>query len=376
MSTAAAAAETGRSAGAEQQEAVAYVTGHLDGFVRRHRGELARVDPDFAAEVVDRLHRFVLGGGKRTRPAFAWWGWRAAGGDPSGPRARAVLRAAAGLELVQAFALLQDDVMDGAQLRRGSAAVHVRFAQDHRAGRWRGDAARYGASAAILAADLALVWAEEMLTDALAPYPEALQRVRAPWRSLHSEMVVGQFLDLRTQARGDASVAAPMRINRLKTAAYSVERPLQIGAAAADAGTAVVRALRSYGALVGSAYQLRDDLLDLYGAPEQTGKPLGGDLREGKRTLIVAVGLREAGRRGDAEAAARIEAALGDAALTEDGVRAVARLLEGLGARSAVERRLAGLAERGVRSLDRVPITAAARDQLGRLARSAAVRAR
>ncbi|OLT24771.1 hypothetical protein BJF83_23775 [Nocardiopsis sp. CNR-923] len=278
------------------------VTRHLLEFLSRRGGDVEQMDGDFADEVFDRLTRFVLAGGKRTRPAFAWWGWRASGGASRGPRATAALRAGSALELVQAFALVQDDVMDQSPLRRGRPALHVDLAQVHRCGGWRGDPLRYGDSAALLAADLALVWAEDMFTEALAGAPAALQRARPVWRSMQVEMVVGQFLDLRAQACADETESTPTRINRLKTASYSVERPLHLGARIAGATEAVTRGLRAYGAAVGAAYQLRDDLLDLYGEPARTGKTVGGDLRQGKRTLLVTLGLRSARESGDQDA--------------------------------------------------------------------------
>ncbi|WP_386699574.1 polyprenyl synthetase family protein [Streptomonospora arabica] len=351
------------------------VTRHLEDFLGRRSPAVAGLDVDFADEVLDRLARFVVEGGKRVRPTFAWWGWRAAGGADDGPEAASALRAASALELVQAFALFQDDVMDRSEVRRGEPAVHVRFANDHRSKRWLGDPDHYGQSAALLAGDLALVWAEDMFTEALSHMPDARERARGPWRAMHTEMVVGQFLDMRSQARGDTAESTPLRVNRLKTAAYSAERPLHLGAALADANEKVVQALRRYGEAVGSAYQLRDDLLDLYGEPAQTGKAVGADLREGKRTLLLAVGLRRARERGDREAVRMLDSAIGDPGLPDADVRAVADLLAALGAKKAVEQRLAALLREGTRSLADAPITPVAYEELRRRADGAITRA-
>ncbi|WP_084722891.1 polyprenyl synthetase family protein [Streptomonospora alba] len=353
----------------------AAVTGHLQDFLARRGSAVAGLDADFADEVFDRLARFVLEGGKRIRPTFAWWGWRAAGGAEDGPEAAAALRAGSALELVQAFALIQDDVMDRSTVRRGTPAAHVRFAEDHRTQGWFGDPDRYGENTALLAADLALVWAEDMFTEALSRMPAARERARRPWRAMHTEMVVGQFLDLRSQARSDEAESTPLRINRLKTAAYSAERPLHLGAALADASEEVVSALRRFGEAIGSAYQLRDDLLDLYGDPAQTGKAVGADLREGKRTLLLAVGLRRARARGDRDAVQALDSAIGDPGLTDADVRTVADLLVALGARQAVEQRLAALVDAGTRSLADAPITPAAYEELRRRAHGVITRA-
>ncbi|WP_082127212.1 polyprenyl synthetase family protein [Allosalinactinospora lopnorensis] len=330
-------------------------------------------DACFTEEIVEHLERFTLGGGKRMRPRFAWWGWRAAGGPESGKQATAALRAVSALELIQACALIQDDVMDGSTMRRGHPAMHVAFAGTHRVNGWAGDPERYGASVAVLAGDLALAWADDMLDEAVED-PGARSRVREPWRAMRTEMIAGQFLDIRAQARSDESEATALRVNRLKTAAYSVERPLHFGVALAGADGDLVRALRGYGSDVGTAFQLRDDLLDIYGDPSRTGKPVGDDLREGKRTLLLAIGLRRAREREDRGAARALRAAVGDSGLTEDDVRAIGALLDELGARAAVEERLHGLLERGLRHIAEAPIGGTARDALRALAHKATSR--
>lgn len=357
--------------GLEMKQAVAR---HLTAFLDRRRRAAIRIDAEFTAEVVERLESFVLDGGKRIRPTFAWWGWRAAGGCEHGAAATTALQAASALELIQACALIQDDVMDGSDVRRGRPAIHVAFADAHRDGGWPGDPHQYGRSAAVLAGDLALVWADDMLADALKKDPAAWTRAHEPWHAMRTEMIAGQFLDVRAQARADEAESTALRVNRLKTAAYSVERPLHFGAALADEDGRLVGTLREYGAAVGSAFQLRDDLLDLYGDPAQTGKPLGGDLREGKRTLLLAVGLREARQRGDPEALETLTAATGSPGLTERDVREIADLLHDLGAKDAVLNRLHEHLDDAVYRISEAPIDASARAALHRLAHGAAVR--
>jgi geranylgeranyl diphosphate synthase type I len=332
---------------------------------RRRAAEAA--DPVFAAEVVDRLERFTLDGGKRMRPMFAWWGWRAAGGPDRGDAAEAALRAASALELIQACALIHDDVMDGSALRRGRPAVHVAFADEHRDRGWHGAPDRYGHSLAVLAGDLALVWADDML-DAAGLGAAARARARAPWWAMRTEMMAGQFLDVRASAAADASECTALRVDRLKTAAYSVERPLHFGAALAGGDDRLVRALRGYGADVGTAFQLRDDLLGVFGDPAVTGKPVGDDLREGKRTLLLAVGVRRAREQGDAAAGELLRSAVGDPGLSGGGAEAVRSALDRLGARAEVEERLHGLLRQGLRRIDAAPMPAEARAALRDLA--------
>ncbi|PSK97749.1 geranylgeranyl diphosphate synthase type I [Murinocardiopsis flavida] len=347
----------------------------LNDFFTARRGAADPTDPRFDGEVVARLERFTLLGGKRIRPTFAWWGWRAGGGPGSGPGAAAALRAVSALELIQSCALIQDDVMDGSPTRRGQPALHREYAEAHRSGSLRGSPRRYGESVAVLAGDLALAWADDMLDDALDG-TDRRARVRAPWRAMRTEMIAGQFLDLHAQAQADVSEPTALRVARLKTAAYSVERPLEFGAALAGAGSGAVAALRSYGSDVGTAYQLRDDLLGVYGDPAATGKPIGDDIREGKPTLLLAIGLRRARERGDPAAADTLRGAVGDPGLTDADVRAVGALLDDLAARSAVEAHMRALLDSGLAHLAGAPFAATARDALTALAGHAVARLR
>ncbi|WP_245929850.1 polyprenyl synthetase family protein [Allonocardiopsis opalescens] len=347
----------------------------LTGYLAARRAEAHDTEPAFATAVVDTLSGFIHQGGKRLRPTLAWWGWRAAGGAAEGPAADAALRAASALELLQTFALVHDDVMDGSSTRRGAPAVHVAFAGAHRAHGWTGDPGRYGAGLAILVGDLALAWADDLLSEAGLP-PAALARARVPWRAMRTEMVAGQYLDVQKQAEGDDSEELTLRIARLKTAAYTVERPLHLGAAMAGAGEAAVAALRGYGADVGVAFQLRDDVLGMFGDPARTGKPAGDDLREGKRTYLIAMGLRRAREAGDHAAHALISSALGDPGADGATVARVRAALTELGAADAVERRIAELTRRGLDRLDSPGIEPAAAEQLRGLARRATERTR
>ncbi|MFC4123527.1 polyprenyl synthetase family protein [Nocardia rhizosphaerae] len=291
------------------------------------------------------LEQFVLRGGKRSRPGFAWTGWLAAGGDPAGPDARAVLTACAALELVQACALVHDDIIDSSRTRRGFPTVHVDFADRHGAAGWPGDGAEYGRAVAILIGDLALAWADDLVHEAgLAP--AALARFAPVWARMRTEVLGGQLLDINGEAGGDESVDAALRINRYKTAAYTIERPLHLGAALAGADEALIAALRTYGTDVGIAFQLRDDQLGVFGDPAVTGKPSGDDLREGKRTVLIA----EALRRADPESAALIRTGLGTD-LDDAGVDRMRALLVELGAVDEVERRIRELTDTGLRAV-------------------------
>ena len=337
----------------------------LADYFRSRRAQTDSIGVD-VSDALTALADFVLGGGKRVRPTFAWWGWRGAGGPADGPVADAVLRAISALELLQAGALVHDDLMDASSVRRGSPTVHVAFAARHRADGLRGEPERFGLAAAVLLGDIALAWAEDRLLTAGLP-ADALARAVPPWQAMRTEMLAGQYIDMLTQARGDESAEAALRIDRWKTAAYTIERPLNIGGALAGATPDVIAAYRRFGADLGIAFQLRDDLLGVFGDPAVTGKPAGDDLREGKRTLLMALGLRHA-RPADA---ALLRDCLGRADLGADEVARVRGLLVDVGAVAAVERRITELTAAALDVLDAAPIAAPAAERLAELAISA-----
>ncbi|MFE7752255.1 polyprenyl synthetase family protein [Streptomyces sp. NPDC057428] len=314
----------------------------LEEYLDARLREARLLDAVFAEEVAARVAGFVLDGGKRLRTAFVWCGWLAAGGtgDPATP-----LRVAAALELLQGCALMHDDVMDGSPVRRGAPAVHEDFARIHRAARMGGCAASFSATAAVLAGDLALVWADDLLAETalVTVYGGQLQR---EWRAIRGEMVAGQYLDMRAQATGSCDPGQALTIATLKSALYTVERPLALGASLAGADRRTMEALRSAGRCAGVAFQLRDDLLGAFGDPAVTGKPADEDLRGRKPTYLLAVGLRRAAESGDTEA---LHALGPDGASSADPAARMREALERTGARAAVEDEIADLAASSLR---------------------------
>ncbi len=341
----------------------------LAAFLASKVDKAGQVDPRFVT-ALDALTGFVLRGGKRLRPTFAWWGWRGAGGSPDGPEARAVLRAASSLELIHACALVHDDLMDDSTTRRGTPTVHVDFAARHRAAGWLGTSERFGSAAAILLGDVALAWADDMLREA-GLGPNQLRRAHGVWQAMRTELLAGQYLDMLTQACGDEAPEAALRIDRYKTAAYTVERPLHLGAAIGDANPALVDAFRQFGADLGVAFQLRDDLLGMFGDPAVTGKPAGDDLREGKRTLLLAYGLRTADEQRRTAAGTLLRGAIGDPQVAPHIVAAVRELLVELGAVAEVERQIAELTDSALATLDAAELAEPARARLTELATQA-----
>ncbi len=253
----------------------------LTAYVRDRCAEYVRDVPG-AGFVTDLLTEFVAGG-KYVRSTFTYLGWLsgAAGSD-------AAVRAAASTELLHAFALLQDDVMDQSGMRRGRPAAHLRLAEWHRAQGLDGPARRFGESAAVLLADLCLVWAGQLLRDSGLP-PAALARGWPRYDTLRGELAVGQFADLVNDARRQPTLTEVLDVTRRKSGNYTVRRPLELGAALAGCDEYILAVLGEYGELIGEAFQLRDDVLGVFGRPQVTGKPSGGDLREHKATSVVVL---------------------------------------------------------------------------------------
>ena len=272
----------------------------------------------------------VLRGGKRLRARFVLLGWRGAGAGPT----RGAVGAAAVVELLHACALIHDDVMDGSATRRGAPAVHREFARRHRRAAWHGSSEGFGVSAAITAGDLCLVWADQLLRTCELD-PAAVARARPVYDDMRALTMHGQYLDLLTQASGEPSVAAALEVARAKTAACTTTGPLRFGGALAGASAELLAGYAAYGDALGVAFQLRDDLLGAFGDPAATGKPSGDDLRDGKRTVLLA----EAVARTDGNhALPRLIAQGSDEAVDE--LRAI---LISSGARDAVERRIGAL---------------------------------
>ena len=277
------------------------------------------------------------------------------------------------LELLQACALVHDDLMDDSTTRRGAPTVHVDFAARHRAAGWLGRPERFGSAAAILVGDIALAWADDMLRSSNL-WPDQLTRAHAVWQAMRTEILAGQYLDVLTQACGDERPEAALQIDRYKTAAYTVERPLHLGAAIAGANPALIHAYRRFGADIGVAFQLRDDLLGMFGDPRITGKPAGDDLREGKRTLLLAYGLRAADEKQPA-GADLLRGAIGNPQIEEEAVAKIRELLIEIGAVAEVEQRIATLTDSALRVLHAADLAEPASTQLSELAAQATCRA-
>jgi geranylgeranyl diphosphate synthase type I len=314
----------------------------LDAWVDDQGRRLAPLGAD-AGRLVEAARR-ALTGGKRLRAAFCYYGYLAVADPP--PDMDALVKACASLEVLHASALVHDDYMDASETRRGRPAAHRAFASQHREAGLRSDPERFGAAAAILLGDLMLSWADEMLRSCGLP-DERVAEALAILDHTRSEVIVGQFLDVSIQARGRGTVDEAMLVLRYKSAKYSVERPLHLGATLAGADAATLEELTGFGLPVGEAFQLRDDLLGVFGDPVETGKPAGDDLVEGKRTVLIAM----AEAHGSPVVAHRIDSALGRP-LSPVEVAEVRGLIDQTGARAEVERLIEKLTAQALDALE------------------------
>lgn len=349
----------------------------LDAFVTDRTEVLCAVSAEcepLAAAIAD-----LLRSGKRLRAAFCYWGWRGAGG----PDREEIVAAAAAMELFQAAALIHDDVMDDSDTRRGMPAVHRRFAALHRGGDWHGDTERFGLAGAVLAGDLCLVWSDELFAGC-GLEAEDLRRGRVPFDRMRGQLMAGQYLDMLEQAlagRSGGPAAVPgateraRRVIRFKSAQYTIVEPLQIGGALAGAGPELLEGYHRYGLPLGEAFQLRDDVLGVFGDPEQTGKPAGDDLREGKRTVLVAEALGAADRRQQDD----VRRLLGDPHLQADGVARLREIITDTGALARVETLIDGLVDdtrAALADLTRLGVDGTTHEVLTGLVEAATARAR
>ncbi|MEY9874984.1 geranylgeranyl diphosphate synthase type I [Streptacidiphilus sp. MAP12-33] len=343
----------------------------LNAFLSGQEQTLQAISPQLAP-VCGTVRDFLLDGGKRLRAAFCYWGWRGAGGAADEPGAVA---AAAALELLQASALVHDDLMDHSDTRRGLPSVHRRFESLHRGSGWRGDAAQFGGASAVLVGDLLLVWCDALFSDCGLPH-DAVRRAKPLLDLMRTEVMAGQYLDMLEPAAnwpacGEGAVDRARTVIEYKSAKYTVQRPLQLGGLLAGASADLTDAYGAFGLPLGEAFQLRDDLLGVFGDPAVTGKPAGDDLREGKRTLLVAETLASCGTAD----ARLLDDLLGSPELDADGIERLRDVITRSGAPRRIEERIAALREDALTALDSAPIRAPkARAVLARLVDAATAR--
>jgi geranylgeranyl diphosphate synthase, type I len=357
------------------------VSAEISAFLSEQSAVLDSVGPELVP--VHLMASQLLCGGKRIRPAFCVWGYVAAAGIPTEEELKPLLAAAGSLDVLHVSALIHDDLMDSSDLRRGRPAAHRQFEALHANAGWLGDSAAFGRAGAILLGDLLLMWSAQMLHGAGVDQ-STLERALPIVEAMRTEVTCGQYLDMVAQAHPlrkrapaigslkptiELALDDASRVVEYKAARYTVQRPCQIGAALGGGTDDLYFALGAYGSPLGRAFQFRDDLLGVFGDPQVTGKPAGDDLREGKRTVLVAHAYAHAGDAGQKLLLQR----LGDPALDDAGISALQQVIVESGARDTVESMINDYYERALKALHDTEITEEGRAGLTALA-DAAVR--
>lgn len=328
--------------------------------------ELRRTVDERATVPIDALSELIDSGGKRIRPSFCIAGFLAAGGDPA--EDDGVVAAAAALEVLHTCALIHDDVMDAAARRRGAPTVHMKHSAEHARHGWQGEPGRFGESVAILAGDLALIYADQIMADAYpsgpsAPAAQDVHAVRAAWAELRAELVIGQFMDLVAAAEFSIDPELSRWIAVTKSGRYTIHRPLTVGAGLAGRAE-LAPAFEAYGDALGEAFQLRDDLIDAFGDAGETGKPGGLDVERHKMTLLLGLAMRRDPRVRDLVVGAGRDPGKLREMLIDTGVS------------GHVERHIDRLVEQGCQAITTAPIEPSWQEELVAMARQVAYRTR
>jgi geranylgeranyl diphosphate synthase type I len=361
----------------ESENLLQLVQQHLDDFCSRTSEEFSAISPDLRTVV--EYSQSLMSGGKRFRALFCYWAWVGAldtaafkqTEEQLAASAESMVGIASALEMFHGAALVHDDLLDQSDTRRGAPAVHKRFEKLHEESAWTGSPERFGIAGSVLVGDLMLGWSSEIFGQALlrSPSPQIESACREEFSRMRVEVMAGQYLDVleenaATTRPASEAVGRANQVILYKTAKYSIEAPLLIGAAFAGADPALLRSLSSFGIPLGMAFQLRDDILGVFGDPEVTGKPAGDDLREGKRTVLVAL-TREA----LVDSVGRIfDELLTSKSLDAEQIGFLQRTIEGTGALSKTERMIEELASQAMQALESIEIGDRAKSHLRELA--------
>lgn len=352
------------------------VSQRLDDFFMAQRVATAEMGPE--AELIVEAGVAAVSGGKRLRARFCIAGWRAVAeaAGPSAELADDLLAAAAALEIFHAAALVHDDIIDNSDTRRGRPSAHRALEASHRAAGWTGDPEAFGRAGAVLLGDLLVAWSDDLLEAGIASSASSrASAARAQYALMRRDVTIGQFLDVAEESAfrtepDDRHASRALRVASLKSARYSIQQPLLIGAALAGADEGQLAALGAFGHPVGMAFQLRDDILGVFGDAAVTGKPSGDDLREGKRTVLVAFARESlpAGPR------ALVDELIGDPSLDDAQIAALQRTIRDTGALDRVETLISDFAREADRALSGARLGHAAVGELRDLARAATTR--
>ncbi len=342
----------------------------LDSFCEEKRQQLGEISPDLVP-IID-YTQTMLSGGKRFRALFCFWSWAGYSGDIHESDLRAdspIVGIAAALEMFHAAALVHDDLLDQSDTRRGQPAIHKRFESLHQSKQYAGSAVRFGIAGSVLTGDLLLAWSSELFGSAFKEVAAAEeQSCRTQFSQMRFEVMAGQYLDVLEENAAPTrdpkeAVAIANKVMLYKTAKYSLEAPLLIGAALSGAGEDTLAGLSAFGIPLGLAFQLRDDVLGVFGDPEVTGKPAGDDLREGKRTVLVALTLEKV----PANVGRIFEELLTSGEIDDEQLEFMRTTIQESGALETTERLIAEHSERAIEALANLEVTDQARRMLSAL---------
>ena len=333
-------------------------------FIQNENKYLSKIGPELDP-VANGIEKFLLDSGKRLRPLFAYVGFLATGSLSSVE----IIRAISSLELIHACALIHDDVMDGSDTRRGAPSIHKLFEALHSKDNLQGSSTKFGVASAILMGDLALVWSAQMLHTSGIKNDELIT-VLPFYDEMRVELMAGQYLDVFEQSLATQSVERSLKVARYKSGKYTIERPLHFGGSLGGASKELLEAFTNYGIPLGEAFQLRDDLLGVFGDPTETGKPSGDDLREGKRTALIAITMD----RADTSQLKYLSKYFGDPNLSSEQIGHIQEIIVNTGAQSHIESMIEQLAQRSLSTLAFDGISPVGKDLLTQLVHISTIR--
>jgi len=313
----------------------------LTQFVQGENKYLSKIGPELDPVAIG-IEKFLLDSGKRLRPLFAYVGYLATGNTVN-PE---IVKALSSLELIHVCALIHDDVMDGSDTRRGAPSIHKSFEAMHIKENLNGSSSKFGVASAILMGDLALVWSAQMLHNSGIKDHELIN-VLPFYDEMRVELMAGQYLDVFEQSLATQSIDRSMKVARFKSGKYTIERPLHFGGALGNGSADLLKTFTEYGIPLGEAFQLRDDMLGVFGNPKETGKPAGDDLREGKRTALIAATFDKANKT-QMEV---LNEYFGDPNLSNDQISLLQEIIVETGAQSHIESVIKQLAETSLNAL-------------------------
>ena len=338
------------------------VESRLSEFLQDEQSRWSALDSDLG-EPIGELIRLVSAGGKRLRPAFCQLAFVGAGGEEISTE---LLNAQAALELLHASALLHDDVIDGSTTRRGEPTAHTRYFAKHIESKWSGEPRRFSEGAAILVGDLAFVYADQLLTGANALTLKI-------WNEMRIELNIGQYLDMLGSAQRERNLVKAERVCRYKSGKYTIERPLHLGAtlAAPQRADVLLEELSAYGLPLGDAFQMRDDVLGVFGdeVTNNTGKPIGDDIREGKPTPLLAMAYERA-----STSQRQVLEDVGAPQISNEDISKIQEVIIETGALSELETKISGLVGESIAAITNSSLSKQSVKQLVELAEFVAQR--